>query len=126
MFGGSFAAAKIPWKTEMYGGFWGLGYDEFSLLAEYDIANDIMGADTKSNVLMIEAAYGIITGLDAIVRYDRIDPNTDLPDDEASHLVVGVEFQPYSFIELRPQYRFIIENPSVNNDAFVLQFHFWY
>ena len=126
MFGGSFAAAKIPRKTEMYGGFWGLGYDEFSLIAEYDIANDIMGADTKSNVFMVEAVYGIITGLDAIVRYDRIDPNTDLPSDEASHLVVGVEFQPYSFIEVRPQYRFIMENPSVNNDAFVLQFHFWY
>lgn len=126
MFGGSFAAAKIPQSTEMYGGFFGFGYDEFSLLAEYDIANDIMGTNIKSKVLMVEAAYGVMTGIDAIVRYDWLDPDKDLLSDEVSHLVVGFEFQPYSFIEIRPQYRFIMESPSVSNDAFVLQLHFWY
>lgn len=125
-FGGSYAAAKIPRATEMYGGFFGVGYNEFSLLAEYDIANDIMGVDLKSNVLMVEAAYGIITGLDAVVRYDKLDPDTEVSSDEVSHLIVGVEFQPFQFIEIRPQYRFVLENPSVKNDAFVLQFHFWY
>lgn len=126
LFGGSFAAAKVPRSTEMYGGFLGIGYEEFSLLAEYDIANDLMGVNTKSNVQMVQAAYGITTGLEAIIRYDRIDPNNDLTDDEISHLILGFEFQPYSFIEIRPQYRFIIESPSIKNDAVVLQFHFWY
>ena len=126
LFGGSFAAAKIPQASEMYGGFFGLGYNEFSLLSEFDFANDVMGSNIKSNVLMIQAEYELIVGLDAIIRYDRIDPNKDLSDDETSHIILGLEFQPYSFIEIRPQYRFIIENPSVNNDAFVLQFHFWY
>lgn len=126
LFGGSYAAAKIPRSTEMYGGFLGFGYDEFSLLAEYDIANDVIGTDLKSNVLMAEATYGIITGLDAVVRYDRIDPNNNLSNDEESRLILGVEFQPYEFIEIRPQYRLMIEKPSVDNDAVVIQFHFWY
>lgn len=126
MFGGSFAAAKVPQATELYGGFFGIGYDEFSLLAEYDIASNLMGINTKSNVQMLKVAYGITTGLEAIIRYDRLDPNKDLTDDEISHLILGFEFQPYSFIEIRPQYRFIIENPSIKNDAVVVQFHFWY
>lgn len=126
LFGGSYAAAKIPYATKMYGGFVGIGYDSFSLLSEFDFANDLIGSDVKSNVLMIETTYEIIIGLNAIVRYDRIDLNKDISKDEVSHLILGFEFQPYSFIEIRPQYRFIIENPSVKNDAFVMQFHFWY
>lgn len=126
LFGGSFASANVPNKVSMFGGFAGLGFDEFSLLAEYDIAEDLLGSNIKTSVMMLEAAYGLITGLDAIVRYDRIDPNTEISKDELSRLVVGFEFQPYSFIEIRPQYRIQIENPSVDNNSFVLQFHFWY
>ncbi|MGQ9799088.1 MAG: hypothetical protein ACUVRG_07320 [Ignavibacterium sp.] len=110
----------------MFGGFAGFGFDEFSLLAEYDIAESLILTDTKTSVIMIEASYGILTGLDAVVRYNRIDPDIDLSKDESSRFVLGFEFLPYSFIEIRPQYRLQIENPSVDNDSFVLQFHFWY
>jgi hypothetical protein len=110
----------------MYGGFFGFGFDEFSLLAEYDMANDLQDMDVKSNMLMVEAAYGILTGLDAVVRYDRIDRNADVDSDEVSRMIFGFEFHPYSFIEVRPQYRLVMEDPSVENDSFVLQLHFWY
>ena len=131
MFGGSIASVKLDGgeetlNTNMYGGFLGFGYDEFSLLAEFDMAKDLIGVDQKTNVLMVEAAYGILTGLDAIVRFDRIDPNSDAAQDEISKLIFGFEIQPYSFIEIRPQYRLVMEDPSVDNDSFVLQFHFWY
>ena len=79
-----------------------------------------------SNVLMVEAAYVVVLGLEAIVRFDWLDPDINVSKDDLSHVVVGFEWFPYSFIEIRPQYRFIIENPSVTNDAAVLQFHFWY
>lgn len=125
-FGGSYASANVPNKVTMFGGFAGIGYDEFSLLAEFDIAENLLGATTKTSVLMIEVGYGIITGVDAIVRYDRIDPNSDISKDEVSRIVLGFEFHPYSFIEIRPQYRIQLENPSVDNNSFVLQFHFWY
>lgn len=126
LFGGSFAAAKVPLPVEMYGGFFGFGFDEFSLLAEFDQAKNIYGTDVKSNMLMVEAAYGLITGLDAVVRLDWITPNTDFSDIDIKRFVFGFEFHPYSFIEVRPQYRLVLEDPSIDNDSFVLQFHFWY
>ena len=131
MFGGSVASVKLgsagsTLNTNMYGGFFGFGYDEFTLLAEYDLANDLYFADVKSNMLMVEAAYGLFTGLEAVVRFDRIDYNADVSSDEISRLIFGFEFHPYSFIEIRPQYRLVLEDPSVDNDSFVLQLHFWY
>ena len=126
MFGGSYAAAKIPQPTEFYGGFVGIGYDRFTLLAEFDRAENLIGSDLKSNLLMAQAAYVIIIGLEVIVRYDWFDPNVDVSNDEIAHLIIGFEFVPYSFIEIRPQYRFIIETPKVDNDAVVIQMHFYY
>jgi len=127
-FGASYAAAKIPQAAEMYGGFFGVGNYEFSLLGEFDIGNDILLPGQKSNFLMVEASYSLIVGLDVILRYDRMDSNTKLKRDELSRLIAGFEFQPYTFIEIRPQYRFVFDgaNPDTKNDAFVLQFHFWY
>ncbi len=126
LLGGSFAAAKVPQTTEIYGGFAGIGYDRFSLLAEFDIANNLLDENTKSNMLMVEAAYVIILGLEAYARYDWLDKDVDKDTGTISHLILGFEFIPYSFIEIRPQYRFIIEDPTIDNNAVVIQFHFWY
>ncbi len=104
----------------------GIGYKRFSLLAEFDLGNDVSSDSTKSNYAMAELAYVVTLGLEAVVRYDRVDPNTSVSNDELQHIILGFEWFPYSFIEIRPQYRFILENPKVNNDAVVIQFHFWY
>ena len=126
LLGGSYAKADAPRNTNFYGGFAGIGYDRFSLLGEFDRANDLRAPGLKSNVYMAQASYVIFVGLEALVRYDRFDPNINVSDDDISHLIVGFEFIPYSFIEIRPQYRFILEHPSVDNDAVVIQMHFWY
>ena len=126
LFGGSYATASIPGRTNFYGGFAGIGYDRFALLGEFDRANDLRAPNLKSNVYMIQTSYVILEGLEAIARYDRFEPDITTSKDNVAHLIVGFEFIPYSFIEIRPQYRFIIENPSVNNDAVVLQMHIWY
>ncbi len=131
LLGGSFASAKIRnlgnYNTmQMYGGFAGFGYENFTLMGEYDIAKDYVVQGTKSSAEMVEATYQLMVGLDAVVRYDRFDPNINISNDDHAHLILGFEFFPYSFIEIRPQYRFDIEHPDVANNAFVLQFHFWY
>jgi hypothetical protein len=126
LFGGSYTAVKLPRTADFYGGFFGLGYDRFSLLAEYDQAENVQAADIKSSMIMTEAAFVIIVGLELVVRYDWIDPNKDLDNDEISRIIGGFEWFPYAFIEVRPQYRYIIEEPSIDNNSFVLQFHFWY
>jgi hypothetical protein len=135
MVGGSYAYTSLIQGTpngpeampaDFYGVFAGLGYKRFSLLAEYDIGNDVSSDSTKSNYAMAELAYVITLGLEAVVRYDRVDPNIDVSNDELQHIILGLEWFPYSFIEIRPQYRFILENPEVSNNAVVIQFHFWY
>jgi hypothetical protein len=126
LFGGSYAAAKIPRSADFYGGFMGFGFNRFSLLAEFDLGNNVVSAETKSNFAMAEVAYVILMGLEAVVRYDRIDLNTSIDSDELQHIILGFEWFPYSFIEIRPQYRIILEDPSQKNNSAVLQFHFWY
>jgi hypothetical protein len=135
MFGGSFTTFNVPLnytpilpkhKVNMFGGFAGFGVGNFTLLGEYDIANDFESTGTTSSAQMIEASYVLFKGLEAVVRYDRFDPNTSVASDDVSRLNVGFSFYPYSFIEIIPEYRFQFETPSVNNDSFLLQFHFFY
>ncbi len=136
-FGGSFADFKDPrvrlpsfqkynQDVKMYGGYLGIGIGNFTLLGEYDLAKDYIAKDSTASALMIEAAYNVIQGLDAVVRYDRFDPNIDLSKDEHSRVMLGLEIYPYSFIEIRPMYRIQMETPEVSNNSFELQFHFYY
>jgi hypothetical protein len=120
-----FLAGRVD-NVMMFGGFAGIGISNFTLSAEYDMINDFIGLDVKSSALMVEASYRIMKGLDAIIRYDRFDYNLDVTSDELSRIVIGAEFFPYSFIEIRPQYRIQMENPSISNNAMVVQFHLYY
>ncbi len=131
MLGGSFTNFKNIFgnnfnNVNVFGGYAGFGVGGFSILAEYDVAKDYILTDSTSTVIMIEGAYQIIKGLEAVVRYDRFDPFSDLENDAVSRVIFGFEIFPYSFIELRPQFRLQMEDPTVDNNSFVLQFHFWY
>ena len=130
-FGGSVVSTntflpQVTLNSKIYGGFLGVGYDRFAIMGEYDIARDYIKSDQESSAIMAKVSYQILVGLEGVVRYDKFNPNTAADNDELAHLVLGFEFFPYSFIELRPQYRIYIEEPKVDNNAFVLQFHFWY
>lgn len=132
-FGGSFTAFNTPGnfgqKSKIYGFFAGVGYDKIALMGEYDMGDNYdadITNELKSNYLMLKASYRFMIGLEGIVRYDMIDPNTDSELDELSRLIVGLEYFPYSFVEIRPQYRFNFEDPQIANNVFVVQFHFWY
>ncbi|MFA3783317.1 hypothetical protein ABRY23_09670 [Melioribacteraceae bacterium 4301-Me] len=131
MFGGSLTSfTSKPTGTKlrslMYGGFAGAGYERFSILGEFDLAEDYQASDVTTSAIMIEASYKIMVGLEAVVRYDKFDPNINFSNDEFSHIILGFDFYPYSFIELIPQYRIYTEHPSIDNNSFLLQFHFWY
>ncbi len=128
--GGSYASTKTNMvsrvlNTSLYGGFAGIGYKRFTLMAEYDVAKDFLAADASSKALMIEAAYTLMVGLDAVVRYDKLETGLKTGDTKFAHLILGVEFFPYSFVELRPQYRINYAGDK-KQGSFVLQFHFWY
>jgi hypothetical protein len=113
-------------QVKMYGGYFGFGFENFSLMSEYDFADDYLVSDTKSTSIMLEASYRIFKGLDAVFRFDRFDPNTKADGDDLNRYIIGFEFFPYSFVEIRPQYRIQVEKPSIKNDAALIQIHFWY
>jgi hypothetical protein len=129
--GGSYASHKRGFpgnirNINMYGGFFGFQLAELSVIAEYDLAKNLVNQDSLSSAMMIEAAYRISKGFEVVIRYDRFDPNNSASKDEFSRVIIGAELHPYSFIELRPQFRINMEEPKIDNNAFVLQFHFWY
>ncbi len=139
MFGGSFTNFQGPLiytqvpsehKVNMYGGFLGFGIDDFTLIGEYDIANDYILTGTKSSAQMLEASYVLTKGLEAVARYDRFVPNTSVSNNNVSRLVLGFSFYPYSFVEIIPQYRFQFQQspgqPAPKQDSALLQFHFYY
>lgn len=131
MFGGSFASAKLGFapsirNANFAGGFLGVGFDKFTLLAEFDQSKSLFVNEKKSNALMLEAAYKISKGLEAVVRYDKFDPDADADKNEVSHIVIGADYFPISFLEIKPQFRINGEDPKMDNNLFVLQFHVWY
>ena len=137
LFGGSFASFKdhrinsttgkvFYANVNMYGGFAGIGLGDFTILGEYDIAEDNFSAGNNSSAMMVEGAYRFSKGFEGVVRYDKFDRNINLPNDDFRRLILGMSVYPYSFIELIPQYRFQWETPEVKNNSFVLQFHLYY
>ncbi len=113
-------------QVNMYGGYFGIGFENFTLMAEFDLAGDYRANDTKSSFAMMEASYSIFKGLNAVVRFDRFDPDTKTDDDDLNRFIIGFEFFPYSFVEIRPQYRIQSEKPSVVNNSALIQFHLFY
>ena len=87
-----------------------------------------------------ELDYRAVQGVWGILRYEMFDPLSGTPNDpnyvrpsifvngknSISRLVVGAEIFPYSFVEIRPQYRFDMETPSISNDVALVQFHYWF
>jgi hypothetical protein len=123
-FGGSVVS------TSLFGVYGGFGFGPFTLLGEFDQAKSLYQDDSTMTAVMIEAAYKITTGLDAVIRFDSFsgdDPlTTNGKEMKLKHIILGAEWFPYCFVEIKPQYRINTEDPDAKNNAFVLQFHFWY
>jgi hypothetical protein len=97
----------------------------------YDGAKLIEGVYTMAT--FGEADYQAITGIWLTGRFDMFDPlqgEADNPNGSPSNSVkrvtAGLEIFPLSFLEVRPQYRFVIETPSVDNDIALVQMHVWF
>lgn len=107
--------------------FGGIGNQKFSILGEIVLAKDYVETEQSSLALMLESSVRIDRGVDFVVRYDRAISDLNNKTNYSSHLILGFELFPYSFIGVKPQFRFNFENPKVEkNNSFVLQFHFWY
>lgn len=113
--GGSLYTHKPPFgesfgeTRQMMGGFFGIGYDRVTVIGEFDVAKNLPGTPKgiQAQAFFTELSVRVIDGLDVVGRYEMFDPNTDSKSDydESTRIAVGVEFFPWSFIEVRPQYR---------------------
>lgn len=108
------------------------------ILGEIDWThNYLLGSSVAENIntmaAFAEVDYRAIHGLWLVGRFDVFDPLQGVSDDDASpatntlkRIILGLEFFPYSFVEVRPQYRLLIEQPTISNDQALVQMHLWF
>jgi hypothetical protein len=61
---------QISPQVKMYGGYLGTGFEGFTLMAEYDLADGYLANEIKSS--FVEASYNIVQGSDVIRWIDLI------------------------------------------------------
>jgi hypothetical protein len=131
-------ASGYGYREFTMGGFnAGVGTGDLALLGEIDwTKNYLVGPANpggNSMAAFAEIDYRAIQGLWLTGRFDMEDPVQGVSDDESApatnsvkRMTLGVEFFPFSFVEIRPQYRIVIETPSVSNDVAFVQMHLWF
>jgi len=113
--------------TTMYGGFGSFGCGPFSLLGEADwIKPRDGGVSPTGLVTYLEGNYVLTQGVDLKLAYDFYDPDISLKTGSETRYTVGVEFFPFSGVELRPEYRIVKDMPvELKNNEFDLMFHIY-
>jgi hypothetical protein len=119
----------------LYGG---IGYDILTVSGEVDWAKDLPNyVGLRSLAAYLEANVRATEGVWIVGKFDYFDGNRKTDDQNLlvggrpprtnsfKRYTLGVEFFPYSFVEVRPQYRINSETPSIDNNEFLVQFHFW-
>ncbi len=74
------------------------------------------GRSLKQFTLMVEADCPVIQGVDVKFLYDFFDPNTDAQSGKAERYSAGVEFMPFSGLEVRPLLRITKDTTIPNRD----------
>jgi hypothetical protein len=103
-------------------------YSPITSAFSMDIADN-----TNTMAALAEADIQAMQGLWLTGRFDIYDPLRGVGEDDNSpstntvkRITIGMEFYPFSFVELRPQYRIVLEQPSVDNDVAFVQMHLWF
>ena len=113
----------------------GLGYDIITISGEVDWAKDLPNyKGLRSLAAYAEATVKVVDGFWVIGKFDYFDGDRKTADDPSGprrfnsfqRYTVGAEFFPYSFVEVRPQFRINTETPLIDNNEFLVQLHFWF
>ncbi len=129
--GGSFYNDPNPSPTEkatFYGGFGSVTVlKTLTLNGEFDyIQTPVAGVNTTGFMSYTELNYMCANGIDLKLGYDFYDPDKNLKTGSEARTTLGAEFFLMSGVEVRPLYRFNMEQPTeINNDEFDLLFHFF-
>lgn len=123
----------------LHGIYGGIGYNIITISGEVDWTKNLERyRGLKSLAAYAEANVKAIDGLWLVAKFDYFDGDREKDDQPTprgqklpprtnsfKRYTFGVEFFPYSFVEVRPQYRINSETTSIDNNEFLIQFHFW-
>lgn len=90
------------------------------------LQRNIANQDLKQFAMMIEANYALAQGVDLKFIYDFFDPDTDTKTGKIDRYSGGLEFFPFSGVEVRPLYR-VTKDEVLNKDITDIHvlFHFY-
>lgn len=115
-------------KATFYGGFGSITVlKTLTLMGEFDyLQTPVAGVNTTGFMSYTELNYVLTNGVDLKLGYDYYDPDKNLKTGSEARTTVGGEFFLMSGVEVRPLYRFNMEEPTqLHNDEFDLMFHFF-
>jgi hypothetical protein len=100
----------------------------YTLNTEYDRVEVHAGGKSRVGyVLWNELNVLVSTGIDIKLGYEFYDPDVDVKNGSFSRGLVGAELFVLPGVELRPLYRFNVEEPTdVSNNEFQFLFHFFF
>jgi hypothetical protein len=111
-----------------FGGFGSLTFlKNITLTSEVDFINSsVSGSDVAGMIVFTEVNYMVTPGIDVKLGYEFYDPDTQKKNGSFTRITLGSEFFLMSGVELRPLYRFNVEQPTdLKNNEFQLMFHFY-
>jgi len=120
------ASALVNGDFRMINLFAGVGLsDQATLAAEVMLSKN--AAERSITNLMVQGSYQVSPWLALEGRYER--GRTVLPgleDTEAESIVVGTQFFPIPFLEIRPEYRLFTKKDVYRMGQYTVQFHLFY
>jgi hypothetical protein len=126
--GDAYADANLAGDRRAVGGYGAVDLWRLTWLFEYDLVqNDISrgGKDFDEFITYNELALKAFRGITVKARYETLDPNRDVKDDESHRYVAGVDFYPYPSTEVDVQYRWN-DTPAEKYGQLMFMIHLWF
>jgi hypothetical protein len=114
-------------RTSIYGGFGSFSYGILAVVGEVDLLRSAgVGEAVTGIASYVEGSCLVTQGLDLKLGYEFYDPDKDFKSGSQSRISVGCELFPIGGVEVRPMFRFNIEDPSdQRNDELQILLHFY-
>jgi hypothetical protein len=128
--GGRYSSTNAPEKLD----FSLMGVDAQFKMAGSDLRGEYVkrkadapaGTTVDSKSYYVQASYRAffnqegLNYLEPVIRYDYLDPNEDIQDDETTRIVLGFNYSPYPHFVIRLEYQNNDEKPQLENNGFFL------
>ncbi len=107
---------------------WGLNLYPLAVLGELDLRRQFLDGDLDD----VDAIFAyhelnvlVTRGLTAMLKYDYQDPNLTLKDDHIDRYTLGVQFEPYTYLQAMLQARLNFKAKESVNQEILFILHFW-